>query len=292
MKLGEVKDKTNTYIYTKTIEMKTALIAIAVMAFTTVYAQNLPKKSAKTEIEQMIGLTEIEIEYSRPNVNSRTIFGDLVPYGKVWRLGANQATTIELDFPININGQELDTGKYAIFAIPQKNYWTIVFNTDAEQWGSNGYDESKNVLEYVAPVTACEHTESFTITFDNVNEYGAVISISWATTEVNIPITTDTKEAVEISISGAIEKGEDLQKVYYNAADYALDIEDTERAEEMIQKSLAIERSYYNVFLLAQMRKEDNVKEAKKLGEEAVELAKKAEKQGWADYIQRNVNEW
>lgn len=273
--------------------MKTILLIAALSLSTNIgFTQELPKKSAKSEIEQKVGLTEVEIEYSRPNVNGRTIFGDLVPFGEVWRLGANEPTTISIDFPISINGQVIDTGEYAMFAIPEKNYWNVVLNTDTKQWGAGNYDPTKNIFEYQAAVSSCQFTETFTISFDNVNEYGAILSMKWATTQVNIPFTTNTKKAVELSIEGAIKKGENLEKVYYNAADYAIDLEDYKKAEELINKSLAIERAYYNVFLLAQIKKETNIKEAKKLADEAAELAAKAEKARWAEYIKKSSSEW
>jgi hypothetical protein len=274
------------------ITMKGIKLLLALFISYSASAQDLPKKSAKSEIEQMVGLTEIEIEYSRPNANNRVIFGELVPYGEVWRLGANEPTTISIDFPIEINGQVLDTGKYAVFAIPEKNYWKMVFNTDTEQWGAGNYDPKKNVIEYNAAATSSSFNESFTISFDNVNEYGAVLSFQWATTKVNVPFTTNTDKAVEISINKAIEKGEKLEKVYYKAADYAIDRNDFEEARKLINKSLEIERSYYNVFLLAQIEKETDVKTARKLGAEAAELAVKADKQRWADYINRTIDEW
>lgn len=257
-----------------------------------IFAQNLPKKSSKAEIEQIIGLTEVEISYSRPNVNGRTIFGDLVPYGEVWRLGANEATTIEFDYPISINGQSLDTGSYALFVVPEKNNWKIMVNSVSEQWGSNSYDASKDVLQLSAPVTTCDFTESFTIEFNNVNENGAVLTFKWETTQVNVSITTDTKKIVESNLNEAIQKGENLQKVYYNAADYALDNGDMTKAKDLIEKSLAIERSYYNVFFLAELTKETDVKTAKKLGQEAIDLAKKAQKDNWAGYIEKSISEW
>lgn len=257
-----------------------------------IFAQNLPKKSSKAEIEQMIGLTEVEIAYSRPNVNGRTIFGDLVPFGEVWRLGANEATTIEFDYPISMNGQMIDTGTYALFVIPEKNNWKIMVNSVANQWGSNGYDATKDVIQFNVPVMTCDFTESFTIEFSNVNENGAVLTFKWETTEVSIAITTDTKKIVENNINEAINKGENLQKVYYNAADYALDMGDMTKAKELIDKSLAIERSYYNVFFLAELSKETDIKTAKKLGLEAIDLAKKAKKDNWAGYIERSISEW
>lgn len=272
--------------------MKTSLLLAIVLIAGSAFSQVLPKKSTKSKIEQMVGLNEISVEYSRPNANGRVIFGDLVPYGEVWRLGANEPTKIDIKYPISINSQKLDTGSYAVFAIPKKNSWTIVFNTDTEQWGAMEYDSEKNVLEYSAAVNSCEHEETFTVAFENVEESSAVLAMRWSTVEVKVPFTTNTTEVVDQNIATAIEKGEDLAKVYYRAADFYFDRDDLDKAKENLNKSMAIERDYYNVFLEASIQHKEGDSAAKKTAEEAAKLAEKAEKQRWADYIRRDSAEW
>ena len=159
--------------------MKTILTVLSIVLISNAWTQELPRKSARATVEQRVGLTDISINYSRPNANGRVIFGDLVPYNEVWRLGANQPTNITLTYPIQINNQKLDTGTYAIFAIPMKNQWKIVFNTNYKQWGSNSYDDKNNVLEYTTAVNINEHTESFTISFESVNVSSAIIAFEW-----------------------------------------------------------------------------------------------------------------
>lgn len=256
------------------------------------WAQELPKKSAEAEVEQIVGLNEIEIEYSRPNVNDREIFGGLVPFGEVWRLGANSPTKISLEFPISINGQELKAGTYAMFAIPEKKHWTIVFNSDTEQWGASNYDEAKNVVTYQATVQKTNPTESLTIGFENVNESGAVLAISWDQVKVEVPFTTDTDKAVTESIHAAIKKGEKLGTVYFRAADYFFKKGDVIEAKSYLDKSLAIETTYSNTFLQANMMKSENLEEAKKLAEKAAVMAEEEKNQRWADYIRKSSATW
>lgn len=273
--------------------MKKILLLAAVLMTSVAFAQDLPRKSSMGSVSQKVGLNTIEINYSRPSANNRVLFGDVVPYGEVWRLGANEPTTITLSEPIFIDGKKVEAGEYAVFAIPSKNYWTVVFNTDTKQWGSSAYDPAKNVVEYTAAVNQGAHTETFCISFDNVTADAAVLSFSWGTTNVKVPFTTETGKAVEASIQQAIDKGENLARVYYNAADYMHENGEKERAQEYLDKSLKIERSYYNVFLKAQHVADAGDKaKAVKLGTEAAEMAKKADKKGWADYILRNVNDW
>lgn len=272
--------------------MKILLTLLSIGLITNIWSQDLPKKSPHAAVEQTIGLTNVSINYSRPSVNGRVVFGELVPFGEVWRLGANESTKITLSFPITISNQKLDAGSYAIYAIPSANQWNIVFNTDYKQWGSNDYDTNKNVLEYSTAVNTNEHTESFTISFEAVNETSANIVFEWENVKVSVPFTTETSKAVEAEIKGAVAKGEDLGRVYSRAADYYNDEGDLEKAKMYLIKSLEIERSYYNVYLQAEMMKNEDLKGALKLGEEAAILAEKAGKANWAKYIRRNIGDW
>jgi tetratricopeptide (TPR) repeat protein len=273
--------------------MKTAFILVFVLLASSAFSQVLPKKSPKSEIEQLVGLNEIELVYSRPNANGRTLFGDLVPYGKVWRLGANEPTIIDLKYPIMINNQTIDSGSYAVFAIPYKSYWKVVFNTDTEQWGSSDYDEAKNVVEYTAAVSSCNHVESFTLSFEDVDEASAILAIRWGTTEVKVPFTTDTESVVQANIKTALAENEDLAKVYFGAASYYFGSSNLEQAKKYLAESMKIEESYYNTYLKARiLNKEGDVENAQDVAESAAEMAEKAEKQGWADYIRRNAADW
>src|SRR5688572_33427981 len=113
---------------------KTILSALLLAALTST-AQDLPQPSPKGEVEQVVGLTKIEVEYSRPSVKGRKIFGDLVPFGAVWRAGANKCTIIETSGPILIEGRELPAGKYSMFAIPTRDSWVLIYNRNTELWG-------------------------------------------------------------------------------------------------------------------------------------------------------------
>jgi hypothetical protein len=272
--------------------MKNLLTIVALIIGFSSVAQSLPRKSTFSKIEQTVGLNNIEISYSRPNVRGREIFGDIFPYNEVWRFGANEPTKVHFSEPITISGQELDSGLYAIFAVPTSNQWMIAFNSNTDQWGSSDYDPAKNVLEYTTAVSTCDHVETFSLAFEQIEEASAVLTIRWATTEVKVPFTTDTKTVIERNIKSAIEKGENLARVYYNAADYYNEEGETEKANMHLAKSLKIEKSYYNTYLEAQMMRDTDLDKAKKVAEEAAKLAEKAEKQGWADYIRRNLGEW
>ncbi|MGL1885681.1 MAG: DUF2911 domain-containing protein [Reichenbachiella sp.] len=143
-----------------------------------------PKASPfKTTSAEVNGKT-ITITYSAPYKKDRAIYGGLVPYGKVWRTGANECTTIEISSDVTIGGKNLAAGKYSLFTIPNEGQWTIIINEDAKQWGHYSYKESKDVLRFRSTPKATDQTEQFTIT---LSEEG-VVSIVWDTTKVNFNI--------------------------------------------------------------------------------------------------------
>ncbi len=267
------------------------LLSMALIA-NNLMAQNLPKMSPKSTITQEVGMSEVKIEYSRPSVKDRVIFGDLVQYGEVWRFGANGATKIYNSHPVNIDGQKLDTGWHSIFAKPGKTSWEIIFNKNADQWGAYDYDEKLNEVVIKRSVKECVHAESFTIEIKEVTTSEAWIVCRWATTEIDFPISFDTESYVNAEISRAINEEEDKAKVYYNAAQYYFDTNNDKQGEALLSKSLTMKRAYYNVFLLSEITAKSSVEDAKEIANEAIKLAKKAEKQNWADYIEETMNGW
>ncbi len=165
--------------------LQITLLLFVAVAFT-VQAQAQEDKSKRPSppavAEGKIDGVNIKIDYSRPAVKGRTVWGELVPYGKVWRTGANEATTIETDGDIRIEGMPLPKGRYSIFTVPNENNWEIRFNSEPDQWGAYRYDDSKDVLRVdVAPKAASEFAER--LTFD-VGK--GMIEISWA--DVSVPI--------------------------------------------------------------------------------------------------------
>ncbi|SNR29447.1 DUF2911 domain-containing protein [Hymenobacter mucosus] len=132
------------------------------------------------------GATAFTIEYSRPSAKGRTVFGGLVPYGKVWRTGANEATTFEVKQAVKINGQALPAGKYALFTIPTEQEWTIVFNKTAAQWGSFKYDQAQDALRVtVKPTKASTPVEQFTITSDKAG----TVTMAWENAQASFKVT-------------------------------------------------------------------------------------------------------
>jgi hypothetical protein len=191
----------------KTI-IKIATFCFALFCITAnVNAQSItPQASTGQTIEQDFGLGKISLNYFRPNVKDRKIFGDLVPYGKVWRTGANTATTITFSEDVSMGGQKITAGKYGLFTIPGEKEWTIILNKDAAQWGSYTYNEGEDVLRIkVKSFAVTTKVETFTIQFTNVKAGSLDLSISWENTGVIIPFTVDFDAKVMANIDAAMK---------------------------------------------------------------------------------------
>ncbi len=278
----------------KKINYLTLIVLTTIMSGSAI-AQELPQPSPSAKVEQTVGLTKVSIDYSRPGVKERTIFGELVPYGKVWRLGANACTKFTNSTDMLLGSTTLTAGTYAIFAIPaEKGEWTIVFNTDTEQWGAGDYDKAKNVA--TMKVNAKEHafTETFTIGFANVTNNSASISFEWENLSVQVPFSVKTNKIFGMAVDEAIANGEDLDKVYYKAASYAFkSLKNNQAALASLEKSFAVKKTHKSLFLKAQVLMADDKKEeAIKAGKEAVKYAKEADANGWADYIEGYIKKW
>jgi len=205
--------------------MKSTIKLILVLFVLVTFGENLqaqglklPQPSTPQTITQDFGLGKITLSYSRPNVKGRKIFGGLEPYDKVWRTGANSATVIKFTDAVKIEGKDLAAGEYALFTIPGKTEWTIIFNKGVKEWGAYTYSEANDVLRVkVKPIVLKDKVETFTIQFANVYDTSAQLQLAWENTLVNVNLTTSVDERVMANIAEAM-KGE--KKPYFQAAQY------------------------------------------------------------------------
>jgi hypothetical protein len=180
-----------------------------------------PAASPTATVSQKVGLTQVTVDYSRPSVKKRKIFGNLVPYGKVWRTGANKITTIKLDNDVMVNGKKLAAGSYALATIPNVAEWTIIFNSDDKQWGVYDYDEKKDVLRFtVKPTKTATVTENFTIALDQTSSTTLNVVISWEKTSIKFKVEHDPNEQILAEIKEKTAKADCTTDTYYDAADY------------------------------------------------------------------------
>ncbi|MFQ5778141.1 MAG: DUF2911 domain-containing protein, partial [Terriglobia bacterium] len=151
-------------------------------------ASDEPRPSPNASISQTIGVTEVTISYGRPGVKGREIWGALVPYGQVWRTGANEATTISLSTGVIIEGQKLAPGTYALFTIPSANEWTLIFNKTAQQWGAFSHDASQDALRVTVKPQAADHSEWMSFQFEDLSEDSATVVLRWGKVAVPFKI--------------------------------------------------------------------------------------------------------
>lgn len=207
------------------------------------YAQlQTPQPSTFTKIEQVVGLTDVTLEYSRPNMKGRVIVGDLVPYDKVWRTGANARTKITFSDDVQVDNTTLKAGTYAILTIPGKEAWQVVFYTDHASGGApKELDESKvaaRVKAEVYPIPV--KIETFTISFDDITNDSAVIGIMWENTYVGVPFKVPTAEKAMASIEKTMA-GEPTANDYFSAAGYYFqEGKDIKQAKKWMDKAISM----------------------------------------------------
>lgn len=198
------------------------VIVAAMLAGATYDAQaqgiKMPQASSSQTITQEFALGKITLTYARPNVKGRKIFGELEPYGAVWRTGANSATLVSFSDEVTIEGNKVPAGEYALFTIPGAKEWTVILNKATKQWGAYEYKESEDFLRIkVKPAKTDKLVETFTMQFNNVKPTSADFTLAWENTAVTLHLTADIDSRVMASIDEAM-KGE--KKPYFQAAIY------------------------------------------------------------------------
>ena len=241
-----------------------------------------PDASQHATITQRVGLTDVSIDYSRPNMRGREIFGGLVPYGKVWRTGANAPTKIKFSDAVKIGGQDVPAGEYALYTIPNKDEWSIILSKDLKM-GASGYKADADALRVTAkPSDLVEPVESFTIAFDNLKDDGAMIVLKWDKTRVPVELTTNTVEKVNQEIATALKDPKSLEPIfYYQAASFYYE-HDKDLAQAVKWVDQAIQKQqparYFLYYKKAQIEaKLGHKAEAKAAAEKSIELLKAGE---------------
>lgn len=190
-----------------------------------------PAASPSSTVKQRVGFTDIEIAYARPGVKGRKIFGGLVPYGEVWRTGANTATKITFSTPVKIGGKELPAGSYALFSVPGPKEWTVIFNSVTGEWGAYSYKKENDALRVTTkPVTLSQPVETFTIDINDIRTESATLNLIWEKTRVPVRFEVDAVQNVIAQIDAAMNSGQPLPaSAYFTAAmfyyDHGLDLQ-------------------------------------------------------------------
>jgi len=266
------------------------LLCIGVLTFSVNAQITTPQPSPTSKLEQKVGLTDVTIEYSRPSMKGRAIFGDLVPFDAMWRFGANKNTTITFRDDVSVGGQDLKAGSYAIFAKPSSESWEIYFYSDTENWGTPGkWDDSKVAAKVTAKVSPLAFdVQTFTLDINNLTNSGATLDIIWEKSYLGVPFTVPTDKAVQASIDKTMN-GPGAGDFYSAAVYYLQEGKDIAKAQKWIDKAVELTKDQPRFWYLRQQSlihaKAGNVKGA-------IEAAKKslagAEAAGNADYVKMN----
>lgn len=164
------------------------------------FVLDLPRQSQRAQISQRIGITDITISYHRPLVNDRKVWDGLVPYGKVWRAGANENTTITFSDPVLIEGKPLDKGTYGLHMIPNADEWTIVFSKNSTSWGAFTYNEAEDALRVTVKPRAADMHNALTFDFDQLQPDSAVVELEWEKIAVPFKVSVDVHDVVQASL--------------------------------------------------------------------------------------------
>ena len=298
-----------------------AVVAITAFAQITVAQVRTPRPSQKASVTQTIGVTDVTITYSRPGVKGRKIWGDalpsqeakgeatlddqnvrpkdapIVPWGHAWRTGANEATQFVVTDDVLVNGQKLPAGSYSLHTIPNKDEWTIIFNSVANQWGSFNYDPTKDTLRIKAKAEAVnENQEWLAFTFDPVSDNSAQVNIRWE--KLRVPFKVEVPDVKALTLQKAraavaAAKPDDW-RTPFQAANYVLSSDDkTNAAEAMgwLDQSIKVKEAYQNLALKARvLAAQGKTAEAVVMGEKAVVLGKEA-KANTAN-LEKDIAQW
>ncbi len=233
--------------------LQKSLLAVIALFFVIHFTNaqiSTPQPSPLSTVEQVVGLTNISVTYSRPSMKGRAIFGDLVPFDKMWRTGANASTKIKFDKPISIEKTNLEAGEYALYMIPSKDEWTVIFHKNTSYWGTGGadYKEAEDALRFkVKPTKLTNKIETLFIGFENLTRTSAEFSLKWENTAIYFKIDTDTDAEIEKQIERFSQNPEaSLANSYYQSASYYLEKgKNLDKALEWAKKATQIRPDAY-----------------------------------------------
>jgi hypothetical protein len=235
--------------------MNKKLIAVA-MIFSSMAAISqvrMPQPSPTQTLHQDFGLGKIELTYSRPSIKERTLFtpnSELAPFGQVWRTGANNATKIRFTDLVQINGNKLDTGTYALYTIPGATEWTIIINKGLK-WGTE-YKQEEDIFRFTVPSkTIANKHESFTMQFSDIKPESCNLDLMWGNTNVSVPITTNVRDRIRTQLETALNATEKRPGLHYNAANFYYEYDkDYAKALAYADKAIEENKEAFWVYLL------------------------------------------
>lgn len=242
---------------------------------------SLPQASPNVEVKQRVGITDFTVKYASPGVKGRAVFGGLVPYGQLWRAGANESTILNASHDFRFGDVAVPAGSYTVFAVPGESEWTVVLNTNTSLWGTNGYEQAKDAARItVKPAALAESRERMTFLFSNTTESTTDLDLEWADVRVRVPLAVDTKA---LTLAGIDSEFGESWRPYFMSARWVLESGgDLEKALDLVNTSLALKATWSNNWVKAQILAKQGQKAA------ALDHAVKAKRLGDGDYIYEN----
>lgn len=275
----------------------TLLLLCGLLSFSLQAQIKTPAPSPMCEVKQTVGLSDFTIEYSRPSAKGRTIFAadGLVPFGGLWRTGANASTKVNFSDAVMIGGQEVPAGKYALYTIPNADEWTIIFHKNLNHWGTGGkaYKETEDQVRLTVKSKKTGYTvETFTMGFDNIKTDQCDLVILWENTMVNIPIKLDVDTRVMNNIEkvmSGVSRGD-----YYTAARYFYDNDkDMNQALTWVKKANAMDAKFWQLRLQSEIEaKMGNYTAAIKTAEKSKAAAFSADNEDYIRINEKNIAKW
>lgn len=277
---------------------KLILSSLVCISLSTQAQVQTPKASPIAKVEQRAGLTDIRISYSRPAVNDRKIFGELIPFGERWRLGANENTKITTNDVLIFGSEVLKPGTYSIFATPNADSWVIDFYTDTTNWGlPEKWETSKVALSVSAKVKKVPMlTENLTISIDGMEFNSAVLNITWDKTQVSLPFTLNTKEKVLANIDKALSASTVSANDFHQAAGYYFS-EQLDLNKALVWSTKAIEMKGVSAYWMTRLKSQlqaanGDFKGALETAKISMEAAEKDGDQNYVKMNQKSMEEW
>lgn len=240
--------------------MKAKFLLLFLFTTISLMAQvELPRLSPNAAVSQTVGYTNITINYCRPFVHGRKIWGALVPFGQVWRTGANEATTIQFTTDVTIEGNKVPAGKYSFFTIPAETEWTVILNKVDKQWGAYNYKQEEDLVRFKVKPEQSPFTENLCYSFSNLSDAAASVVIKWENLQVSFKVEVDLNNHVYAKIKEAIAAKPDNWQNYSQAANYAADNNlFGDEPLQWIEKATSLGGGYYPYFVKAKILSKKN----------------------------------
>ncbi|ASS49557.1 MAG: dihydrolipoamide dehydrogenase [Candidatus Fluviicola riflensis] len=271
------------------------IAALFLLLAGTTNAQLAPRLSPEVKVEQKVGLTDISVKYSRPGKRDRVIFGDVVPFGEIWRTGANENTVISFSDAVVFGKDTLKAGTYSLYTKPAKESWEVIFYSDFSNWGTpEEWNETKVALRVsTKPVALKETVETFTIAIETIQSAGATLTLAWDKTQVAIPFTVPTDAKVMANIKKTM--GGPTANDYFGAAQYYYENKrDTKQALIWVDKAIELRPDTYWILRLKALLQAEagDKKAATETAKKALELAQKDDNQDYVKMLNKSIEEW